>query len=133
MVASGVLTAVAGIILVARQSGVAQGNIGPEYLLPALTAAFLGSTTIKPGRERAGHHPRCLHRHHRNFGLDAAAAGAILPGAALQRAHTGDCHHHCLAGRLAAGVSPCPATSDLHALNISKSRAMLPASSNERK
>jgi ribose transport system permease protein len=53
MISSGVLTAVAGIILVARQSGVAQGNIGPEYLLPALTAAFLGSTTIRPGRVNA--------------------------------------------------------------------------------
>lgn len=50
MVASGMLTAVAGILLVSRQAGVAQSNIGPEYLLPALAAAFLGSTTIRPGR-----------------------------------------------------------------------------------
>jgi ribose transport system permease protein len=28
-------------------------NIGPEYLLPALAAAFLGSTTIRPGRVNA--------------------------------------------------------------------------------
>ncbi|MDM4763011.1 ABC transporter permease [Galbitalea sp. SE-J8] len=53
MVVSGVLTAVAGVLLSARQAGVAQANIGPEYLLPALTAAFLGSTTIKPGRVNA--------------------------------------------------------------------------------
>lgn len=53
MVASGVLTAVAGILLASRQAGVAQANIGPEYLLPALAAAFLGSTTIKPGRVNA--------------------------------------------------------------------------------
>ncbi|NEM90939.1 ABC transporter permease [Galbitalea soli] len=53
MVASGVLTAVAGILLSSRQAGVAQANIGPEYLLPALAAAFLGSTTIKPGRVNA--------------------------------------------------------------------------------
>jgi len=53
MVASGVLTAVAGILLSSRQAGVAQANIGPEYLLPALAAAFLGSTTIRPGRVNA--------------------------------------------------------------------------------
>lgn len=53
MVASGVLTAVAGIIIASRQSGVVQSNVGPEYLLPALTAAFLGSTTIRPGRVNA--------------------------------------------------------------------------------
>lgn len=50
MMASGMLTAVAGILLASRQAGVAQANIGPEYLLPALAAAFLGSTTIRPGR-----------------------------------------------------------------------------------
>lgn len=53
MVSSGVLTAVAGILLSSQQSGVAQANIGPEYLLPALAAAFLGSTTIRPGRVNA--------------------------------------------------------------------------------
>lgn len=50
MVASGMLTGLAGILLASRQAGVAQANIGPEYLLPALAAAFLGSTTIRPGR-----------------------------------------------------------------------------------
>lgn len=53
MVASGVLTAVAGILVASRAGGVVQSNIGPEYLLPALTAAFLGSTTIRPGRVNA--------------------------------------------------------------------------------
>lgn len=53
MVSSGVMTAVAGILLSSQQSGVAQANIGPEYLLPALAAAFLGSTTIRPGRVNA--------------------------------------------------------------------------------
>lgn len=53
MASSGVLTAVAGILLASRQAGVAQVNIGPEYLLPALAAAFLGSTTIRPGRVNA--------------------------------------------------------------------------------
>jgi ribose transport system permease protein len=53
MATSGVLTAVAGIILSSQQAGVAQANIGPDYLLPALAAAFLGSTTIRPGRVNA--------------------------------------------------------------------------------
>ena len=53
MVTSGVLTALAGVIVASRASGVVQSNVGPEYLLPALTAAFLGSTTIRPGRVNA--------------------------------------------------------------------------------
>jgi ribose transport system permease protein len=53
MASSGVLTAIAGVLLASRQAGVAQVNIGPEYLLPALAAAFLGSTTIRPGRVNA--------------------------------------------------------------------------------
>ncbi len=53
MIASGMITALAGILLSARQGGVAQSNIGPEYMLAALTAAFLGSTTIRPGRVNA--------------------------------------------------------------------------------
>lgn len=53
MVVSGVLCAVGGILLSARQAGVAQANIGPDFLLPALAAAFLGSTTIRPGRVNA--------------------------------------------------------------------------------
>lgn len=50
MVAAGVLAALAGVLLASRQAGVAQANIGPEFQMPALAAAFLGSTTIKPGR-----------------------------------------------------------------------------------
>lgn len=48
-VSAGVLAGVAGVLLVAVQSG---GNpqIGPTFTLPALAAAFLGATTIKPGR-----------------------------------------------------------------------------------
>jgi ribose transport system permease protein len=53
MVTSGVLAAIGGILLSARQAGVVQANIGPEFLLPALAAAFLGSTTIRPGRVNA--------------------------------------------------------------------------------
>ncbi|CAM5765192.1 sugar ABC transporter permease [Labrys miyagiensis] len=48
-VASGVLTAVAGILL-ASKLRIGQASVGLEYLLPALVGAFLGSTTIKPGR-----------------------------------------------------------------------------------
>lgn len=47
--ASGFLTAVAGIVLASRLQ-VGQSNIGLDYLLPALVGAFLGSTTIHPGR-----------------------------------------------------------------------------------
>ena len=52
-VASGMIIALSGIILESRLGGVAQANIGPEYLFPALVAAFLGSTTIRPGRVNA--------------------------------------------------------------------------------
>lgn len=48
-VASGALTALAGIIL-ASKLRIGQASVGLEYLLPALVGAFLGSTTIKPGR-----------------------------------------------------------------------------------
>jgi len=53
MLASGVLCGIGGILLASRQGGVAQANIGPDFLLPALAAAFLGSTTIRPGRVNA--------------------------------------------------------------------------------
>ena len=48
-VASGFLGAVAGIVLAARLR-IGQASVGLEFLLPALVGAFLGSTTIKPGR-----------------------------------------------------------------------------------
>ncbi|MEO6015425.1 MAG: ABC transporter permease [Devosia sp.] len=48
-VSSGVLTAVAGVLL-ASKLRIGQASVGLEYLLPALVGAFLGSTTIKPGR-----------------------------------------------------------------------------------
>lgn len=49
-ITAGVITSIAAILLSSQQNGVAQSNIGPDYLLPALTAVFLGSTTIRPGR-----------------------------------------------------------------------------------
>ena len=48
-VCSGLLTAAAGIIL-ASKLRIGQASVGLEFLLPALVGAFLGSTTIKPGR-----------------------------------------------------------------------------------
>jgi ribose transport system permease protein len=48
-VASGVLTAAAGVML-ASKLRVGQASVGLEFLLPALVGVFLGSTTIKPGR-----------------------------------------------------------------------------------
>ncbi len=46
---SGLLTAFAGVLLASRLR-IGQASVGLEYLLPALVGAFLGSTTIKPGR-----------------------------------------------------------------------------------
>lgn len=48
-VVSGLLGAVAGVILAARLR-IGQASVGLEFLLPALVGAFLGSTTIRPGR-----------------------------------------------------------------------------------
>jgi ribose transport system permease protein len=47
--AAGLLGAMAGVVLAARLR-IGQASVGLEYLLPALVGAFLGSTTIKPGR-----------------------------------------------------------------------------------
>lgn len=47
-IASGVIAGFAGVILVAVQ-GSANAQIGPGLLLPAITAVFLGATTIRPG------------------------------------------------------------------------------------
>ncbi len=48
-IASGLLSSFAGIVLASRLR-IGQASVGLEYLLPALVGAFLGSTTIKPGR-----------------------------------------------------------------------------------
>ncbi len=48
-IASGTMTALAGVIL-ASKLRIGQASVGLEFLLPALVGAFLGSTTIKPGR-----------------------------------------------------------------------------------
>jgi ribose transport system permease protein len=48
-VVSGALVGLAGVLQVARQGG---GNpqVGLSFMMPALSAAFLGATTIHPGR-----------------------------------------------------------------------------------
>ncbi|MEO1312414.1 MAG: ABC transporter permease [Pseudomonadota bacterium] len=48
-ITSGTLTALTGVLL-ASKLRIGQASVGLEYLLPALVGAFLGSTTIKPGR-----------------------------------------------------------------------------------
>ena len=48
-VASGLMTALAGVLLAAKLR-IGLASVGLEFLLPALVGAFLGSTTIKPGR-----------------------------------------------------------------------------------
>jgi ribose transport system permease protein len=48
-VASGMLTAVAGVIL-ASELQVGQTAVGPDYLLPSFAGAMLGATSIHPGR-----------------------------------------------------------------------------------
>lgn len=48
-VASGLIGAFAGIVLAAKLR-IGQASVGLEFLLPALVGAFLGSTTIRPGR-----------------------------------------------------------------------------------
>ncbi|MER8401228.1 ABC transporter permease [Mesorhizobium sp. M0306] len=48
-VTSGLIGAFAGIILAAKLR-IGQASVGLEFLLPALVGAFLGSTTIRPGR-----------------------------------------------------------------------------------
>lgn len=48
-VIAGGLAGIAGVVLCARTGG-ANPNDGPGYLFPALVAAFLGTTAIRPGR-----------------------------------------------------------------------------------
>ncbi len=49
LVACGVIAALAGILLTSRLAN-ADPTIGPGYLVPAFTAAFLGSTQFRGGR-----------------------------------------------------------------------------------
>jgi ribose transport system permease protein len=47
--ASALFGGVAGLLLISS-SGVADPSAGPNYLFPAITAVFLGATSIRPGR-----------------------------------------------------------------------------------
>jgi hypothetical protein len=49
LVASGTISGFAGVLLLA-QLRTASYDVGPPYLLPAFSAAFLGATQIKAGR-----------------------------------------------------------------------------------
>lgn len=49
LVMSAGVCGIAGVLNTAAQ-GSASPSVGPEFLLPALAASFLGSTTIRPGR-----------------------------------------------------------------------------------
>lgn len=48
-ITSGLITAFAGIVLASKLE-IGQATVGLNFLLPALVGAFLGTTTIKPGR-----------------------------------------------------------------------------------
>lgn len=52
-VLAGVLAGCAGVLQVGRSGG-ANPQIGPNFTLPALAAAFLGAVAIKPGRYNVG-------------------------------------------------------------------------------
>jgi ribose transport system permease protein len=49
LVTSALVAGLAGVLNTATQ-GSADPSVGPAFLLPALAAAFLGATTIRPGR-----------------------------------------------------------------------------------
>ena len=46
---SALLSGVGGVIIASRLSS-AQPELGPSFLMPAIASAFLGATTIRPGR-----------------------------------------------------------------------------------
>lgn len=52
-VAAGLFAGIAGALMVAV-NGAANPLIGPDYMLPAIAAVFLGATAIKPGRYNIG-------------------------------------------------------------------------------
>jgi ribose transport system permease protein len=49
---SALLSGLGGIIIASRL-GSAQPELGPSFLMPAFASAFLGATTIRPGRYNA--------------------------------------------------------------------------------
>ena len=90
-VASGVISGLAGCVLAAKLR-IGQANVGLDFLLPALVGAFLGSTTIKPGRrKRLGHGVRHSHSRRRHF-RHSAVRRRLLRRAAVQRHDAGRRH-----------------------------------------
>jgi ribose transport system permease protein len=53
LITSAVVASAAGVLLGSTLGSVSE-TIGPEYLLPAFAAAFLGTTQLKPGRFNVG-------------------------------------------------------------------------------
>ncbi|WP_170860952.1 ABC transporter permease [Trujillonella endophytica] len=53
LVTSAVVASAAGVLLASTLGSVSE-SIGPEYLLPAFAAVFLGTTQLKPGRFNVG-------------------------------------------------------------------------------
>lgn len=51
-IGAALISGIAGLLLTGELGGMSS-SIGPTYLLPAYAAAFLGATTIKPGRFNA--------------------------------------------------------------------------------
>ncbi len=52
LISASLISGVAGLLLAGQLGGVAP-SLGPSYLLPAFAGAFLGATTIRPGRFNA--------------------------------------------------------------------------------
>ena len=103
-VASALIAGFAGCVLAAKLR-IGQANVGLDYLLPALVGAFLGSTTIKPGRVNVWGtmfgvaDPRRRHLGH------PAARRRLLRRAAVQRHDAGRLHRARRVSRSAAGRS----------------------------
>ena len=102
--ASGAITAVAGVVLAARLR-IGQASVGLDFLLPALVGAFLGSTTIKPGRVNVWgtivgrDHPGGRHLGH------PAVRRRVLGRAHVQRRHPADRHRASPAGPAGAAAA----------------------------
>ena len=93
-VASGVITGFAGCVLGAKLR-IGQANVGLDFLLPALVGAFLGSTTIKPGRVNVwGTHIRHSHPRGRHL-RHPVVWRRLLRRAPVQRRDAGRRHRAC--------------------------------------
>ena len=90
----GIMAGFAGCVLAAKLR-IGQANVGLDYLLPALVGAFLGSTTIKPGRVNVwGHDVRRADSRRRHLG-DPATRRRLLRRAPVQRHDAGHLDRPC--------------------------------------